>query len=186
MQGKIPRGFIGVKKPQTKDASIHWYEAAVCWYKVEFGRNYSFQASLVFVLSSPHPLLTTALQEMEEGGRRLKSRWEEKRLRGEIAAFFFSARMFKTSPAFTLGGIQPCGEHQFSFAPGFDSSVSEVFVSRLRCGEKSLSFEMAIWGKKSVPHVNWLATFPASVTVTLFYQQVSCTATQSHPQQCAA
>lgn len=67
----------------------------------------------------------------------------------EIAAFFFSARMFKTSPAFTLGGIQPCGEHQFSFAAGFDSSVSEVFVSRLRCGGKSLSFEMAMswrWG----------------------------------------
>lgn len=145
----IPRGFIGVKNPETKDASIEWYAVVVCWHKAEFGWNYSFQASLVFVLSSPLPLLTTDLQEMEDGASRQKSRWEEKRLRGEIAAFFFSARMFKTSPAFTLGGIQPCGEHQFSFALAFDSSVSEVFVSRLRCGRKSLSFEMAMWGEKN-------------------------------------
>lgn len=107
----------------------------------------SCEFSLCSSLSLPLP--TADLQEVVEEARRQKSRWEEKRLRGEIAAFFFfCARMFKTSPAFTLGGIQPCAEHQFSFAAGFESSLSEVFVSRLRCGGKSLSFEMAMWGKK--------------------------------------
>lgn len=51
---------------------------------MEFGWNYSFHASLVFLLSLSLPLPTTDLQEVEEGARRQKSRWEEKRLRGKL------------------------------------------------------------------------------------------------------
>lgn len=85
--------------------------------------------------SYPFPL--TSNDRLASGGGRSAQTEEQMRgeaVEGEIAAFFFYARMFKTSPAFTLGGIQPCGEHQFSFGPGFESYVSEVFVSRLRCG----------------------------------------------------
>lgn len=101
------------------------------------------------------PFPPASNDRLARGGRRSTQTEEQMRgeeVEGEIAAFFFCARMFKTSPAFTLGGIQPCGEHQFSFAPGFEASVSEVFVSRLRCGRKSLSFEMAMWKNESSTH----------------------------------